>query len=732
MRPMKDRQPSAAAQRQPWRLWACVVLLLVALTHTLGWWQSSVHGALDARLADLRLNLAMPGTLDSNVVIVDVDEASLQQLGRWPWSRARVAQLVRELTERQQVAALGLDVVFAEPQTTLAAPGQPQPAGLAPDDDLARALAGAPVVLGYYFTSDRNGRRSGQLPAALPGQVPWPALLHWSGYGANLAPLTRAAAAGGFFNAMTDPDGVVRSVPLVAGFDGALYESMGLAMLRLGLGGASLRLTPADPAAGTTQMLTLQGPTGGVTLPLDPRGALPVPYRGAGGPSGGSFRYLSAADVLAGQLPAGSLRGRYVLLGFTAPGLMDLRATPVGEAYPGIEVHANLIAGALEGRLMHRPAWAGAYELAVLLALGALFIGVLPRLGLAGALALGGAAIAALLALDTALYRGAHLLLPLAAPLLLAAATLVVDLALGFGVERRARHRLAQQFASYVPPELVRQMQRDPSRYDMQARTEELTVMFCDLRSFTSLAETLPPAELQALLHDVLGRLSTIIAGHHGTIDKYMGDCVMAFWGAPVANAQHARQAVAAALDIRAALRGFNAERAQAGQEALAVGIGLATGPMAVGNMGTHLRRAYTVIGDAVNLAARLQGVAATYGVDIVVSQTTLECAGAADFIWQELDFVRVRGRRQAGRIHTVRGGAHELSAPLQAELTLWNQALAQWRSHQLEPCQRTLQTLTDAYPHCALYRVYAVRAAQALLRPPDTDGNALAVYDSQ
>jgi class 3 adenylate cyclase len=244
----------------------------------------------------------------------------------------------------------------------------------------------------------------------------------------------------------------------------------------------------------------------------------------------------------------------------------------------------------------------------VLLLLGVLFIAVLPRLGLGGALALGGGAVLALLALDSVLYRGAHLLLPLAGPLMLVVATLVVNLALGFGVERRARHRLAVQFSSYVPPELVRQMQRDPRRYDMQARTEELTIMFCDLNGFTSLAETLPPAELQALLRELLERLSGVIARHQGTIDKYMGDCVMAFWGAPVANPRHARQAVEAALDIRAAIQAFNAERAAAGHGALAVGIGLGTGPVAVGNMGTALRRTYTVIGDAVNLASRLEG----------------------------------------------------------------------------------------------------------------------------
>ena len=702
----------ASLQRQPWRVGSVLALLLLALAQAAGVWRLPQLERWDAELADMRLALTMPHTLDSRVVIIDIDEASLQSQGRWPWSRARLAALVRELTERQQVAALGLDAVLAEPERVAA--GQPSSA-LAPDDALARAIDGRPVALGYYFTSDRDGRRSGQLPVPLAGQAPWPQLLHWSGYGANLPALATVAPAAGFFNAVTDSDGVVRRVPLVAGFDGALYESMALSMLRLGLHPAPLRIRPVEPQAEGDRALTLATPNGPLALMMSAQGTVQVPFRGAGGPHGGSFRYVSAAAVLAGQLPPASLRGRYALLGFTAPGLMDLRTTPVGEAYPGVEVHANLISGVLDGRLRHRPNWAAAYELGLLLALGTLFVALLPRLGLLGVLGLGGAATAALLGLDAGLYLGGHWLLPLAGPLTFVAAALVLDLALGYGVERRARHRLAQQFASYVPPELVRQMQRDPQRYDMQARTEELTVMFCDLRGFTTLAETQSPAAMQALLREVLQRLTEVIARHHGTIDKYMGDCVMAFWGAPVRSEQHARQAVDAALEIRAALHALNTERARDGRAPLAVGIGLNTGPMAVGNMGTALRRTYTVIGDAVNLASRLEGLAATYGVDIVASQTTMQQAGVAEFSWQELDRVSVRGRRQADQIFTVRALAADADAALQRELQQWEQVLTLWRGGHFEACQAQAQALARQHPRMPVYALYAQRCAQLL-----------------
>ena len=220
---------------------------------------------------------------------------------------------------------------------------------------------------------------------------------------------------------------------------------------------------------------------------------------------------------------------------------------------------------------------------------------------------------------------------------------------------------------------------------------------------------------MQALLREVLQRLTEVIARHHGTIDKYMGDCVMAFWGAPVRSEQHARQAVDAALEIRAALHALNTERARDGRAPLAVGIGLNTGPMAVGNMGTALRRTYTVIGDAVNLASRLEGLAATYGVDIVASQTTMQQAGVAEFSWQELDRVSVRGRRQADQIFTVRALAADADAALQRELQQWEQVLTLWRGGHFEACQAQAQALARQHPRMPVYALYAQRCAQLL-----------------
>ena len=732
---------------------ATAALVLLAVAHAAGLWSLAALHRLDEALYDRRLQLTMPQTLDERIVIIDIDERSLARVGQWPWSRARVAALVRELTERQQVAALALDAVFAEPDRSSGLQNlerlaredlQHDPAfadwlaRAAPQLDydgvLARALQQGPVALGYYLSSDRDARRSGTLPRPLAEvDAPPPGMLHWDGYGSNIAPLTAAAPRAGFFNSVADPDGKVRAVPLVAAFEGRLYESLSLAALRLGLDNPPLRLERvAGQAAGGLAAVTLGSGAQALRVPVDARGAALVPFRGPGGPGGGSFRYISALDVLEGRLPAGELKGRYTLLGFTAPGLMDLRATPVGEVYPGVEVHANLLSGMLDGRIAVRPDYAAGYEVALLLALGLVLILGLPLLPVAASLGLGLALLAGILALDFSLYLGAGLAMPLATALVLTLTALAVNMALGYFVESRAKRELAQQFATYVPPELVRQMLRNPERYGMQARAEELTVMFCDLRGFTSLSETMEPLALQALLNDVLSRLTHVIRAHQGTIDKYMGDCVMAFWGAPVAQPDHARLAVDAAVAMSAAMRQLNAERAARGEPALAVGIGLNTGVMSVGNMGSDLRRAYTVIGDAVNLAARLESLSRVYQVDIVASQATVDHAAAGQHLWQELDRVRVKGKHQATTIHTVRAAPGQASAALQAELALWQAALPLWRAGSFEEFRTKVNELQQANANFFLYRLYAARVASQLQTPPGPGWDGTTDFDAK
>lgn len=714
-------------------------------------WSMPMLHELDGALYDLRLRLTMPRTLDERVVIIDVDERSLAQLGQWPWSRGRIAQLVDELVQRQQVAAFGLDAVFAEPDGTTGlrqlrelADGELNDSirfrdwldrhsgALDHDAQLAAALARGPTVLGYYFSSDRDGDRLGQLPppiAELP-QHP-PDMLHWNGYATSIPALT-AATGTGFINAITDADGHMRAVPLVAAFEGRLYESFALATLREGLGRPPVRIERSGRAAGGAVRAVWLDGAQPLRVLLDASGAALVPFRGPGGPRGGSFRYISALDVIEGRLPAASLKGRYALLGFTTPGLLDLRSTPAEHAYPGVEMHANLISGMLDGRVPAPPEHAQAVELLRVLVLGAVLTLGLSLLPVTGALVFGLLLFAAILIGNAALYLRYGLALPLAVPLTLMVAALAVNMALGYMFESRARRRLAQRFATYVPPELVRQMMRHPERYDMQARSEQLTVMFCDMHGFTALAERLQPQQVQALLNDLFNRFTQVIRAHGGTIDKYVGDCIMAFWGAPVPMPDHARRAVDAALGIVASVAELNRERAAAGRPPVAVGIGLNSGLMSVGNMGSDLRRAYTVIGDAVNLAARLEPLTRVYGVSLVASQATVEQAAPAGHMWQELDRVRVKGKDQAVGIHAVRAAPGAATPALAEELALWQRALADWRAARFEACAERLAALHRQNPGFPLYELYAERVHACLSAPLDPNWDGVAEFDAK
>ncbi|MDF1485199.1 adenylate/guanylate cyclase domain-containing protein [Ramlibacter sp. H39-3-26] len=728
--------------------------LLLAVLHASGGYRLQVLERLDNIIYDLRLRATMPGTLDERIVILDIDEKSLEQVGQWPWSRDKLATLVRELFDRQGVAIVGFDIVFAEPDGSSGLPVlrrlaqgplrenpqfQTQLAQLAPTLDhdalFAQAMRNRPVVLGYYFTSDRGGRMSGVLPApVLPaGRLQGRAfsVTTWDGYGASIAPIAEAAPLAGFFNPMTDADGIVRALPMLAEHRGQYYEALSLAMFRLLVGLPEVHPGfPAAAGAGYQSLAYLELQQGGRSLavPVGEQVTALIPFRGHGGANGGSFRYIPAADVLAGQLPAAALQGKIVLIGTTAPGLLDLRATPVNPAYPGVETHANVLSGLLDAKSLVRPDYAMGYEMVAIalvglgLALGLPFLGVLQGI----ALCLGLAGL--LVAHNTWLYLRDGLVLPLAATLCLGLAVFILDMGYGYFVESRSKRRLARLFGTYVPPELVDEMVKSPGDYSMRAANRELTVMFCDMRGFTAMSESMDPVQLQALLNEVFSRLTAVIRARLGTIDKYMGDCIMAFWGAPVETPGHAALAVQAALEMAQAVHAFNAQSAARGIPRIGIGIGINTGPMCVGDMGSDIRRSYTVIGDAVNLGSRLEGLCKTYGVEIVVSDSTH--AQAPAYTWQELDRVRVKGKAQAVGIYQPLPAAD--AQQMEAELAGWAAFLAAYRAQDWPRCQALLQPLRAAHPQNHLYQLYQQRVQAMCVLPFDPTWDGATNFDTK
>jgi len=632
-----------------WRALAGLAIVAAFAAADLGVLRIDSLSALDRELYDGRQRLAAP-VRDDRIVIVDVDERSLAERGRWPWDRGAIAALVHSLVDRGGAAVVGLDILFAERQ-----------AGSDDDARLARTLAERPVVLGYYFTSDRDGRTSGALPAPLydgdAARELAPRITRASGYGANLAELQRTARASGFFNPFLggglDSDGVIRALPLLIGYGDAIYDSLAVAVMREYLGNASLAVQG--------DRLVLDGARGRVEFPVSAQFTAMVPLAGRGGPNGGRFRYLSASDVLDGRVDWSLLRDRIVLVGTTAPGLTDLRATPVSEVFPGVEIHASLLSGALDGRIKQRVAEAPTIAALLTLAVAGLLALALPALGALGAVVASVVGAMTLAGANAIAYSNLGQVLPLSASLAAVLALGLFNLAAGWLSEGRARRAMTQLFGEYLSPELVEQMARDPYAYRIgQSTNRELTILFADIRGFTRIAETMEPEALREYLNAFLTGMTEVIHAHRGTVDKYMGDAVMAFWGAPIDDPAHADHAVAAALAMQAEVRRMSEVLRARGLPPLAIGIGVNTGVARVGDMGSKRRRAYTAVGDAVNLASRLEGLTRKYEVPVIVGEATVRRCRQHEFL--ALARATVAGRTESVRVFVPKA-THEAGA---------------------------------------------------------------------
>ena len=749
--------------------WALLTApVLVALAHASGLWPLRFVEQFELTIDDTRVRATLPRNAaqahDPRIVIVDIDEKSLTEIGRWPWGRDRMAALTDELFERQKAAVVGFDMVFAEPDTSsglqalerlalqdsvIAARLAPWQQSLDHDGRFARALAGRAAVLGYYFTSDREGRRSGSLPApvfdaaALRGHTI--AFTQWDGYGASLAPFAQAAPVAGYFNTWNDIDGVVRSVPLIAEHDGRHYEALALAMLRRYTGLPTV--APGFPAerwlpggyAGLESIRLEQGEQH-LAIAVDARVGVRVPFRGPGGPggpggpNGAAFEYLSASDLLQGRIAAGHLQGKLVLVGTTAPGAYDLRATPVAAVFPGVEVHANLLSGLLDGRLPVVPDWARGAEIAQLLLTAAALFWLLPRLHAARAVLATLVLVAALIGFNLWAYLARGLVLPLASALLLTALLFVGSMSWGYIVEGRSRRSLKRLFGSYVPPELVAEMARDPQRYDMRAENRVMTVMFCDMRNFSGVSEALSPADLRGLINRFFSTMTALIRAQRGTLDKYIGDAIMAFWGAPLDDAAHAEHAVRAALAMAQGLDTLNADLRTRGLPEIGVGIGINTGLMCVGDMGSDIRRSYTVMGDAVNLASRIEALTRHYGVPLLVGEATRAAVGER-LAWVEVDRVRVKGKQQSVTLFTPAPEAATGDRRFDEEMRLWRLALEAYRHQHWSEAQVHLDSLRSRIPSSPLNTLYcqlAERIDQFRRTPPPPHWDGVHTFESK
>lgn len=721
-----------------------LVVMVVFLLHAATVIEIPFVRHIEAISYDMRLRLTMPRTIDQRIVIVDIDEKSLAEEGRWPWGRDKLGALLDQLYDHYHVAVTGFDVVFAERDESsglkvLERIGQKELKNipqfqsslerLRPQLDhdriFAQKLAGRPVVLGYYFTSNES-RVSGQLPApsfaAGLFKGASSAFVTATGYGANLPEFQKAAHAAGHFNPLMDFDGVARRVPMVMEYHGAYYEALSLAVVRTLLGSPALQAGFGDDNSDALEWLHV----GKLNIPVDENVSALIPYRGRQG----SFRYISAADVLHGRVSAKDLTGAIVLVGTTAPGLMDMRSTPVGAVYAGVEVHANLIAGMLDRNIKQKPAFIMGAEIVEMLLLGLLLAFVLPLLSPIRASLTAVAALLLVIGVNLALWQYANTVMPLAASMLMIGMLFMLGMSYGFFVESRAKRQITGLFGQYVPPELVDEMSENPGNFSMEGESREMTVLFSDVRGFTTISEGLSPKELSQLMNEYMTPMTRIIHKHRGTIDKYIGDAIMAFWGAPIKDPAHARNAVLAALEMQETLDQLRPQFIARGWPEIRIGVGLNTGIMSVGNMGSEFRMAYTVMGDAVNLGSRLESITKQYHVGILVGEVTQQAV--PDVVFREMDRVRVKGKDEPVAIYQPLGVAGQVSEAALSELELFQQALKFYRAQNWDLAEVQLLNLQKMSPECYVYQLYLERIAHFRTAPPGEAWDGVFVFTTK
>jgi adenylate cyclase len=653
------------------QIWMTVLLLAAAIGLRI--WDPDPVARLRLSVFDSYLQ-ASPRVADPAmpVKIVDIDAESLRRIGQWPWPRTRLADLVVAL-RGAGARSIAFDIILAEPdrvspgELARLVAGRPELRALAdaasqlPSNDqrLAEAVAGGKVVMGFVA---HDGARA-QLPAAkasfaFAGDDPKSFVPAFPAGTASLEPVVRAAEGFGSVNWLPSQDLVVRRVPLLVTTAGTLYPSLALEALRVG----SAQTTVQIKASGGSGMGSFGQHTGIELIKLGPT-VLPAGHDGElwlnFAPHDGR-RYVPAHSILDGTFRAEDIAGRHIFIGTSAPGLLDLRATPLQASVPGVEIHAQALEQILSGQHLVRPAYATGAELIYLVLVGASLAYLLRRVGPVWAAFAGAAAVAAVVLASWLLFARAGLLFD---PVYPSVALVAIYLATSLSTYVKSemdRAFVRQAFGHYVAPQLVEQLAQNAEGLKLGGESREITLLFSDVRGFSRISEGMDAESLVRFINELFTPIADVILDEHGTIDKFMGDAVMAFWNAPVPDSDHARRACRAALRMLDAVDALNEARSNAAAlsgdtvAAIRIGVGLNTGTCVVGNVGSPQRFDYSILGDVVNIASRLEGETKTFGASIIAGQATV--AQAQDFAFLEIGRATLRGKDRSERVFALAG----------------------------------------------------------------------------
>ncbi len=600
------------------------------------------------------------------VKIIDIDEASLAKIGQWPWPRTKLAGIVTRLTAAG-AKTISIDLILAEPDRLspaalaeafaadpVLAPLAARAASLPSNDQtLADAISGAPVVLG--FSAERGAPRNllpPRAPLAIAGDDPKEAVPRYSGGVGSLPELTEKAAGIGAVNWIPERDQIVRRVPLLITVIDTLYPSLSLEALRVAAGPGSTIFVKSSGASGIHAFGQRTGidsvRVGDTVLPVDGRGELWLKLA-AGDPK----RTIAAHTILDGSFKTDDIAGRHMFIGSSATGLLDLRATALSTSVPGVEIHAQALEQMLSGDHLVRPSWATGAELLFLVLASALVAYLIHTSGAIMAAAASVAAIGVFWLFSSNAYSASGLLIDPVYPSIAVVALYLAGSLANYLAAERDRARIRSAFGHYVAPAVVEELARDQSKLKLGGEMREVTLMFADVRGFSKLSEGMDAEELIRFVNALFTPLTDDILHNRGTIDKFMGDAVMAFWNAPLTDADHAANACRAALAMLESLDKLNESRGP-GADPIRIGIGINTGEAVVGNVGSPQRFDYSVLGDAVNIASRLEEATKTYGVDVIAGERTVSLVRG--FAFKELGSATLRGKDRPERIYALTG----------------------------------------------------------------------------
>ncbi len=701
---------------------------------------------LELKLSDLVQRSSPQKTGTVPIVIVAVDDRSIEEVGRWPWPRDEVAKLIEKISKASP-KVIGVDIIFPEKTRTMADSLREEikksfnlffgigeerldsffrlflkrSENVHPEDDaLGDAIARAGnVILGYHFITNEEDlteiggkaeKRSPTLPrpyGAVKGKSEYLDKITAYGVLEDIPAISKNARSGGFFNVVMDADGTVRRVPTAFYFDGDFYPSLSIELARSYLDIPYAALIVSDYGIDGVKL-------GKTFVPTDDNGFIRLKYLGPKR----TFPYVSAADVIKGRADMSHFKDAVVLIGVSAVGVGDVKVTPMGNIYPGVEIHATAVENIVTGNIFFAPGWIEVINIFLIIVLGVAFGILLSRIGpflgisLTAAAALG----------YTLFFRYLFLEKNVAVTMIYPTATLLtvyisVTTTKYFAETKRKRF-IQRAFSHYLSPFVIEQLIVDPGRLTLGGEKKELTVMFTDLAGFSMVSERFPPEDVVGILNEYFTSMTDIILAHNGTVDKFEGDAVMAFFGAPVQTPDHALQAVRAAYEMQLKLKGLWAKWKEEDKPAMPMRIGINTGPMVVGNMGSVNKMNYTVMGDSVNVAARLETAGKLYGSDILIGDETKKAA-EGEFAVRELDLARVPGRETPVKIYEIFGKRDEMDEAGLKVLGLFKEGRELFVKRDFEGAKRVFEQIIEIDPDDRPSRLYIERCEKFTASPP-------------